>query len=273
MILFFCFFLISKIFLVLNIVVLTTLVTQLLTAAAQPPPPPHTHTHTHKYTQYDKAMTGMANKLLKRTHPSNLAYVSDWDGGRNVHKMDHLVCFLPGILALGAYTKPDSPNRDRDMMLAKSLMYTCYQMYKRTKTGIAAEYYEMPGGGDPKPASRAPFYILRPETAESLFVLHQLTGNPIYRDWSFEMFAAIEKYCKTQYGYGAWPDVRQTGRRPDDRMESFWLGETLKYFYLIQVPMEEHGIDLTKYVFNTEAHPTRTIPEIRKAIADAAAGR
>ena len=43
------------------------------------------------------------------------------------------------------------------------------------------------------------------------------------------MFSAIEKDCKTQYGYGAWPDVRQTGRRPDDRMESFWLGETLKY--------------------------------------------
>jgi len=253
-------------------------------------------------------MTGMANKLLKRTSRSNLAYVSDWDGGRNVHKMDHLgtflllkcmhfatrtmpdfvcsscfrlafrlvffsfrtVCFLPGILALGAYSKPDSPNRDRDMMLAKSLMYTCYQMYERTNTGIAAEYYEYPGGGDPKPAPRAPFYILRPETAESLFVLHQLTGNPIYRDWSFNMFSAIEKYCKTQYGYGAWPDVRQTGRRPDDRMESFWLGETLKYFYLVQVPMEEHGIDLTKYVFNTEAHPTRTLTEVRKAIKEAA---
>ena len=224
-----------------------------------------------KTTQYDNAMTGMATKLLKRTSRSNLAYVSDWDGGRNVHKMDHLVCFLPGILALGAYSKPDSPNRDRDMMLAKSLMYTCYQMYKRTKTGIAAEYYEMPGGGDPQPATRAPFYILRPETAESLFVLNQLTGNPIYRDWSWDMFSAIEKYCKTQYGYGAWPDVRQTGRRPDDRMESFWLGETLKYFYLIHVPMEEHGIDLTKYVFNTEAHPTRTLPEVRKAIAEAKA--
>ena len=52
-------------------------------------------------------------------------------------------------------------------------------------------------------------------------------------------------------------------------MESFWLGETL--IYLIHVPMEEHGIDLTKYVFNTEAHPTRTLPEVRKAIAEAKA--
>ena len=53
MILFFCFFLISKIFLVLNIAVLTTLVTQLLTAAALPPPPPHTHTQTHTVRQGD----------------------------------------------------------------------------------------------------------------------------------------------------------------------------------------------------------------------------
>jgi mannosyl-oligosaccharide alpha-1,2-mannosidase len=127
---------------------------------------------------YDKSMDGMINKLLKRSHPSNLAYVSDWDGSRNVHKMDHLVCFLPGILALGAYTKPDSPNRDRDMMVAKSLMYTCYQMYARMETGIAPEYVDFPGGGDLKPASRAPFYILRPETAESLFVLHQITVSP-----------------------------------------------------------------------------------------------
>ena len=124
---------------------------------------------------YDKSMDGMINKLLKRSHPSNLAYVSDWDGSRNVDKMDHLVCFLPGILALGAYTKPDSPNRDRDMMVAKSLMYTCYQMYERTTTGIAPEYVDFPQGSDLKPASRAPFYILRPETAESLFVLHQIT--------------------------------------------------------------------------------------------------
>lgn len=35
---------------------------------------------------------------------------------------------------------------------------------------------------------QAAYNILRPETAEALFVLHQLTGDPIYRDWSFEIF-------------------------------------------------------------------------------------
>ena len=80
--------------------------------------------------------------------------------------MDHLVCFLPGLLALGAHTHKDCPNYERDMMVAKSLMYTCYQMYSRTATGIAPEYVEFPGGGDPRPAPRAP--ILRPNLPSGL---------------------------------------------------------------------------------------------------------
>ena len=157
---------------------------------------------------YDKAMNGMASKLLKRSSPSNLAYVGDWDGGRIAHKMDHLVCFLPGILALGAYTQPDNPNAKRDMTLAKAMLYTCYQMYRRTATGIAPEYVQFSGGRDPLPAARAPFYILRPETAESMFVLYQITGNPMYQEWAWDIFVSINKFCKTKYGYGAWPDVR-----------------------------------------------------------------
>jgi len=35
--------------------------------------------------------------------------------------------------------------------------------------------------------------MLSPETAESLFVLHQVTGNPIYREWGWQIYQAIEK--------------------------------------------------------------------------------
>ena len=68
-------------------------------------------------------------------------------------------------------------------------------------------------------APGAPFNILRPEAAESLFILHQLTGNPLYREWGWEMFSALEKHCKTQWGYGAFPDVRDPSRSAEDRME------------------------------------------------------
>jgi mannosyl-oligosaccharide alpha-1,2-mannosidase len=116
----------------------------------------------------------------------------------------------------------------------------------------------------------AGFYILRPETAESLFVLHQLTKDPMcvhkpwnsaqafispvhsYREWGFQIFEAIEQRCKTEVAYGALPNVQHVDGRvgmrtevrlitltvcryTDDRMESFFLAETLKYLFLLQV--------------------------------------
>lgn len=46
-------------------------------------------------------------------------------------------------------------------------------------TGIAPEYVNFVEGKDLVAAPGAPFYILRPETAESLFVLNQLTKEPM----------------------------------------------------------------------------------------------
>jgi hypothetical protein len=171
---------------------------------------------------YDAAMDGMTNVLLKHSRPSGLAYIADYDGANTQDKMDHLVCFVPGMLALGAYNAKGTPgeaNAVRDLINAKALAYTCWQMYERQATGIAPEFVEFPGGQDLVASQRAPFYILRPEAAEALFVLHQLTGNPVYREWGWKMFQAIEKHCKTAYGYGAHPDVRDPSRQPDDRME------------------------------------------------------
>ena len=74
---------------------------------------------------------------LFRSHGSRCAcgtrsYVADWDGGRINHKMDHLVCFLGGVLALGSYTSPGGPEGSdrarRDLELGKALTHTCYQV-------------------------------------------------------------------------------------------------------------------------------------------------
>ena len=42
---------------------------------------------------------------------------------------------------------------------------------------------------------------------------------------------------------------------------SFFLAETLKYLYMLQSP--DHKISLTKYVFNTEAHPLRRLASMQ----------
>ena len=203
---------------------------------------------------YDAAMDGLHKRLLQYSSPSKLAYVAEMKNGRLIHKQDHLACFVPGMLALGAYLDPSHPNAARDMKTAKQLMYTCYQTYERMATGIGAEYVTFESGRD-FVVNRAPFYILRPEMVESLFVLHQITKHPIYRDWGHKVMTNIEKYCKMKYAYGHLKDVRDTHSRVDNKMESFFLGETLKYLYLLQDPT--HPIDLKKYVFNTEAHPLR----------------
>lgn len=97
-----------------------------------------------------------------------------------------------------------------------------------------------------------------------MFILNQLTGDPVYREWGWEVFQAIEKYCKTQYAYGSLPDVASTTASPRDKMESFFLAETLKYLYLLQDPETEVDI-LNKHVFNTEAHPLRIFPLVPEA--------
>ncbi|EEH07054.1 glycosyl hydrolase [Histoplasma capsulatum G186AR] len=103
-------------------------------------------------------------------------------------------------------------------------------------------------------------YILRPEAIESVFILYRTTGRTELLDTAWEMFTAIEDMTKSPYGNAGLDDVTTatgaTGEVPlSNRMESFWLAETLKYFYLMF--SDPSLVSLDEYVFNTEAHPFR----------------
>jgi len=102
-------------------------------------------------------------------------------------------------------------------------------------------------------------YILRPEAIESVFIMYRITGDTKYQDIAWEMFNAINDISNTEFANAAIVDItrpKSNGEAPkQNRMESFWLAETLKYFYLI---FSEPGlVSLDKYVLNTEAHPLR----------------
>lgn len=107
-------------------------------------------------------------------------------------------------------------------------------------------------------ADNAPYNLLRPETVESLFMLWRATGDRRYREWGWELFQSFERHCKVPGGgYSGIVDVREASPRKNDRQESFWLAETLKYFYLLFSP--ESALPLDKFVLNTEAHPLRVL--------------
>ncbi|RMD43364.1 hypothetical protein DV735_g1756, partial [Chaetothyriales sp. CBS 134920] len=98
-------------------------------------------------------------------------------------------------------------------------------------------------------------YILRPEAIESIFIMYRITGDKRYQDVAWKMWQSIDKATKTDVAHAALTDVRLASPPKADRMESFWLAETLKYFYLI---FEEPSVvSLDEWVLNTEAHPLR----------------
>ena len=76
-------------------------------------------------------------------------------------------------------------------------------------------------------------YILRPEAIESVFVMYRLTGDNSWRQKGWQMFKAIEKHTRTAIANSGIEDVMSEKPEFTDVMESFWLGETLKYFYLL----------------------------------------
>ncbi|KAI0415602.1 glycoside hydrolase [Xylaria grammica] len=103
-------------------------------------------------------------------------------------------------------------------------------------------------------------YILRPEAIESVFVLYRTTGREDLVESAWDMFQAINRSTATQLANSAVLDITLPPDQtppPSDSMESFWMGETLKYFYLIF--SEPERISLDEFVFNTEAHPLRRL--------------
>ena len=72
-----------------------------------------------------------------------------------------------------------------------------------------------------------------PEAIESVYYLYRITGDRLYLDKAWDMFSAIRKITYTDIANAAVKDVTLETPEQTDRMESFWLAETLKYFFLI----------------------------------------
>lgn len=107
---------------------------------------------------------------------------------------DHLVCFMPGTLALGYAHGLDHSH----LVLAKELMNTCVEMYRRMPCGLAPEiahfHPEEGTPGDMFVKDADAHNLLRPETVESLFILYRVTKDPIYQEWGYEIYRNFETY-------------------------------------------------------------------------------
>ncbi|KAI5284625.1 alpha mannosidase-like protein [Ascosphaera aggregata] len=110
------------------------------------------------------------------------------------------------------------------------------------------------------------FWGGRPEFVESTYYLYRATGDPWYQHVGEMVLRDIKRRCWARCGWAGLLDVR-TGEL-GDRMESFVLGETAKYLYLLYTP--DHPLNHLDgpFVFSTEAHPL-VIPDDNNAHAKA----
>eukprot|EP00027_Filamoeba_sp_ATCC50430_P001130 CAMPEP_0168557680 /NCGR_PEP_ID=MMETSP0413-20121227/9556_1 /TAXON_ID=136452 /ORGANISM="Filamoeba nolandi, Strain NC-AS-23-1" /LENGTH=602 /DNA_ID=CAMNT_0008588731 /DNA_START=65 /DNA_END=1873 /DNA_ORIENTATION=- len=214
---------------------------------------------------YLAAMTGMNNLLIfpPVTDSQNVSgrFLGEYDVSRRelIPEMDHLVCYVPGMLSLGSASGVAGELSNLHMKIAEDLLQSCFRLYDESPSGLAAERIKFDTTPADSQVNQVPYkavgytYLLRPETIESIFMLYRITHDEKYRDWGWNIFESIERHCKTPLAYSGIKDVTKEQPLQNNSMQSFFFAETLKYLYLLF--SDDSVVDLNKYVFTTEAHP------------------
>ncbi|XP_030624964.1 ER degradation-enhancing alpha-mannosidase-like protein 2 [Chanos chanos] len=199
------------------------------------------------FKEYDKAI-------------QNYTKFDDWYLWVQMHKgtvsmpvFQSLEAFWPGLQSLIG-----------DINSATRTFHNYYTVWRQF--GGLPEFYSIPQGYT---VDKREGYPLRPELIESAMYLYQATGDPTFLQLGLDAVESIEKISKVNCGFASVKDIRD--HKLDNRMESFFLAETIKYLYLLFDPdnfMHNSGTEFDLggpqgdcvlgaggYVFNTEAHP------------------
>ncbi|KNB45224.1 endoplasmic reticulum mannosyl-oligosaccharide -alpha-mannosidase-like protein [Blastocystis sp. subtype 4] len=201
----------------------------------------------------DQVMQGFDKQLLRTSYNDGFAIVGLIRNTQFQPRMQQYSCSLASLYAILSHLSPSAKNSDANMRRARSLGYTCYQMFKRTASGLAAEettfsetrdFVTMDGGRE---------FKLRPEVLEAFYFLHETTKDPIYVEWAWDIFKTIDAKCRTDSGFAHYPDVeRKTVNKLVDKVHSYFTAGTMKYFYLLINP--ESLVNLDKTILTTGAH-------------------
>ncbi|MCJ1264929.1 alpha mannosidase-like protein [Lobaria immixta] len=167
-------------------------------------------------------------------------------GAARAFWMDSLSAFYPGLLTLTG---------DLEEAIETHILLTALW----TRYSALPERWSTSSGGV---EGGLGWWGGRPEFIESTYHLYQATRDPWYLHVGEMTLRDIKRRCWAKCGWTGIQDVR-SGER-SDRMESFFLGETLKYLFLLFDP--DHPLNKldAPFVFSTEGHPL-IIPSYTRA--------
>jgi mannosidase alpha-like ER degradation enhancer 1 len=145
--------------------------------------------------------------------------------------IDSLAAFWPGLQALAG-----------DLRHAIGHHFLYFVLWR--KYGGIPEKYDFTTN-----VATDPSYPLRPEFIESTYILYQATKNPFYLEVGASILRDLETYTRTKCGFASLKDLHT--KLKEDRMESFFLSETMKYLYLLFDTESQWHSDDSNWVFNT----------------------
>lgn len=158
-------------------------------------------------------------------------------GATRAFWIDSLSAYYPGLLTLGG---------ELDEAIETHLLYTALW----TRYSALPERWSTASGNID---SGLRWWGGRPEFIESTWYIYRATHDPWYLHVGEMALRDIKRRCWTECGWAGLEDVRSGELK--DRMESFFLGETVKYLYLLFD--EDHPLNKldAPFVFTTEGHP------------------
>ncbi|KIW01779.1 uncharacterized protein PV09_06951 [Verruconis gallopava] len=179
-------------------------------------------------------------------HPHYLQ-VDLFTGALRAFWVDSLSAYYPGLLTLAG---------ELDEAISTHLLYTAIW----TRYSALPERWSTASGGI---ESGLRWWIGRPEFIESTWYIYRATKDPWYLHVGEMALRDIKRRCWTKCGWAGLQDVRNGELM--DRQESFFLGETAKYLFLLFD--EDHPLNHldSPFVFTTEGHPLVIPKRLRAA--------
>ncbi|KAL0223125.1 hypothetical protein P9112_002515 [Eukaryota sp. TZLM1-RC] len=236
-------------------------------------------------------ITEIINNLISFSKEGYM-FLGELNGSYLSGKQEHLACFFPATLLKFLITKDRYlPSLFDDTQLSNSLLIktsislteTCLRLYNQglSPDGVSFEKDDqledvvlekkfisfLSADNDNYIKSNKKQktiaysisdsrYLLRPEVIESVYFAWCYTKDEMYIEKAKKLWNSVKKL---QLPNGAFTCLKEFNQELsesniDDWQPSWFLAETLKYFFLL---FKENDYYCKYYVFNTEAHPIK----------------
>ena len=196
---------------------------------------------------WDLAHWAVKHHVYRDLHHPHYINVNLFTGSAQALWIDSLGAYYPGLLSIAG---------ELDEAIEAHLLYTALW----TRYSALPERWST---GEGSVEGGLGWWPGRPEFIESTYHLYRATKDPWYLHVGEMVLRDIQRRCRTKCGWAGLQDVR-TGEL-SDRMESFFLGETAKYLFLLfETAHPLNDLDAS-FVFTTEGHPL-LLPKQRSAV-------